>query len=176
PTEPNYVFSEFSDIPIPESSMMDLNKTEIYGKDTEWVGKLVFESPYDSIGLYDFFKTELPKFNWIEVATTHGVSPVLVYGRYPRILLIKIEPERFEGSVVTMTMTPSPKRQDKMKKTNITTTTDTNTKIETMPITQSSIFVSPDAQKQVAGSLGLGEASNINYKSNSNGVGAPPRN
>lgn len=176
-TETNYAFSEFDDIPIPENAMMDLSKTEIYGKDENWVGKLIFESPYDTIGLYDFFKTELPNFGWVEVASTHGISPVLVYGRYPRIVLISIHPKRSGGSVTTLTMTPAPKRRDRKKKENESRPQNMNNmnNVNNMPVAQSSVFVSPDAQKQLAGSLGLGDASNVNYASNSNGVGAPPR-
>lgn len=170
-TETGYAFSEFDDIPVPENAMMDLSKTEIYGKDENWVGKLVFESPYDSIGLYDFFKTELPNFGWVEVASTHGIAPVLVYGRYPRIVLISIHPKRSGGSITTLTMTPAPKRRDRKRKENESNSQNVNN----MPVSQSTAFISPDAQKQLAGSLGLGDASNINYKSKSNGVGAPPR-
>ncbi|MGN0929914.1 MAG: hypothetical protein ACI4N3_04705 [Alphaproteobacteria bacterium] len=174
----SYSFSEFSDIPIPEESMMSIENTEIYGKDDNWVGKVVYESPYDTLNLFDFFKTELPSFNWREIASIHGKVPVLIYGRYPRVIIIRLEPNRFSGSTVTMSVTPVPRRTDKNKqKTTTTNTVNTTTAqgMETIPVTQSTVFVSPDAQKQAAGSLGLGSASNVNYPSSSNGVGAPPR-
>lgn len=169
-----YVYSEFSDIPIPEDSMMSLEKTEIYGKDADWVGKVVYESPYENLSLFDFFKTELPKYGWVEITSTHGMTPVLVYGRYPRILLIKLESKRWSsGTTVTMTLTPTPKRRDKQRRHGADANNNGNVNQQQ---SQQGGFTSPDAQKQAPGSLGLGNASNMNYQSNSNGVGAPPRN
>lgn len=170
----SYSFSEFTDIPIPEESIMSIENTEIYGKDNDWVGKVVYESPYDTLNLFDFFKTELPKFNWREVASIHGKVPVLIYGRFPRVMIIRLESNRFSGSTVTMSLTPVPRRDFKSRQSKNTNTTNSQG-METAPMNQSTAFVSPDAQKQAAGSLGLGDASNINYASNSNGVGAPPK-
>ena len=156
-----YVFSHFTVIPIPEESIMSMEKTDIYGKDNEWVGKVVFSSPYDVTGIFDFYMTELPKFGWTEVTSTRGTSPVLVYGRYPRIILIQLQPERFSGSTVTMTMSPAPKRKDRKEK-----------KQEAQAQSQQTSSTTDVSQ---AGSLGLGDASNVFYQSNSNGVGVPPR-
>lgn len=170
----SYSFSEFSDIPIPEESIMKIEDTEIYGKDNDWVGKVVYESPYDTINLFDFFKTELPKFSWREVASTHGRVPVLIYGRFPRVMIIKLEPERFSGTTVTMTLTPIPRR-DYKKNPRHSDTAQNPQSGEMNNNQQGGGFTSSDAQKQAPGSLGLGNASNMNYQSNSNGVGAPPK-
>ena len=160
-----YVFSHFTDIPIPEESKMDMEKTDIYGKDNEWVGKVIFSSPYDVTGIFDFYMTELPNFGWVEITSTRGTSPVLVYGRYPRIILIQLHPEKFSGTTVTMTMSPALKRKGRRRP-------DENANKQ-QPAQQAP--VSSDASKAQAGSLGLGNASNTNYPSNSNGVGAPPQ-
>ena len=185
-----YTFSQFSDIPIPEGATMNLDKTSIFGRENDWLGKMTFSAPYNVGGVFDFYMSEMPKFGWNEITSVRGTNSVLTYSRDSRVALIQLEPSVFEGTNITFTMSPEPKKtknvkfKQDMKKTK--TSSMSNFKLtqkepknedglDTISVTQSSIFVSPDAQKASAGSLGLGDASNVNYPSSSNGVGKPPR-
>ncbi len=182
-----YTFAQFSDIPIPENASMNLDRTTIFGRETDWVGKVVFSAPYDIGGVFDFYMSEMPNFGWHEITSVRGPNSVLTYNRDTRVVLIQITPSKFQGTNVVLTMSPAPnrkkdKQQEKtktqisvVKQNTIKTQQPMSNNIATMPVTQSSLFVSPDAQKAMAGSLGLGDASNMYYKSNSNGVGQPPR-
>ena len=192
-----YSFSQFSDIPIPEKATMNLDKTAIFGRENDWVGKITFSAPYSVGGVFDFYMSEMPKFGWEEITSVRGANSVLTYNRDTRVALIQLTPARFNGGTeVVLTMSPAPQKKHSKKtetfgskktfstrphtKQVVKENTNTNfnsqpSNVETLPLTQSSIFVAPQAQKAAAGSLGLGEASNLNYKSSSPGVGQPPK-
>lgn len=195
-----YSFSNFSDIPIPEQSEMNMNQTAIYGRGNEWLGRLIFSTPYSVGGVYDFYVEEMKKFGWTEITSVRGVNSVLTFMMNNRVALIQLQPSGFRGSDVLFTVSPAPNKTKKenkkinastkkVVKTSITQEQVDNTKpynmeqmnsgtieskrIDTMPLSQSNLFVSPDARKSMSGSLGLGTASNQYYKSTSKGVGKP---
>lgn len=190
-----YTFSQFSDVPIPENASMNLDKTAIFGRENEWIGKITFSAPYNVGGVFDFYMSEMPKFGWKEITSARGANSVLTYTRDSRVALIQLSPS-FQGTTIILTMSPAPKEKKTVVKTAFKPVSVERSvinsqpkqdfeqtknpqlvegNVETMPLVQSSLFVSPDAKKAMAGSLGLGDASNVNYKSNSNGVGQPPR-
>ena len=214
-----YSFSNFSDIPIPEQSEMNMNQTAIYGRGNEWLGRLIFVTPYSVGGVYDFYIEEMKKFGWTEITSVRGVNSVLTFMRDNRVALIQLQPSTFRGTDVLFTVSPAPNKPQKankklstkntkpvikqyikpdntnnyenissndavsnnvnMKQKNldsmepIGTGTIESKRIDTMPLSQSNLFISPDARKAMSGSLGLGTASNQYYKSNSKGVGKP---
>lgn len=219
-----YSFSNFSDIPIPEQSEMNMTQTAIYGRGTEWLGRLVFSTPYSVGGVYDFYVEEMKKFAWVEITSVRGINSVLTFMRGNRVALIQLQPSTFRGTDVLFTVSPAPnksksenkntviKTKQNFKQYNVTKPVNKNTytnindnfvndenekqdnintnqpkktmepigtgtieskRIDTMPLSQSNLFVSPDARKAMAGSLELGEASNQYYKSKSKGVGKP---
>lgn len=192
-----YSFSNFTDIPIPERAEMSIDKTSIFGRDNNWLGKLVFSAPYSVGGVYDFYMEEMPKFGWSEITSVRGASSVLTFIRGLRVALIQLSPSTFNGTNIIFTVSPAPKAKKKIEKTNTrfqasksyqemkipspqnssNSQTQNETKkdnMESINPADSSIFISSDAKKSIAGSLGLGDASNLNYKSNSKGVGNPP--
>lgn len=186
-----YTFSQFSDIPIPENASMNLDKTAIFGRENDWVGKITFTAPYSVGGVFDFYMSEMPKFGWSEITSVRGPNSVLTYSRDSRVALIQLTPSNFQGTLIVLTMSPAPKNQQRIKPTNNApvnvvrqnvntyqnnnSMNNTNDGLNTISVKDSNLFVSSDAKKAMAGSLGLGDASNINYTSNSNGVGKPPR-
>lgn len=198
-----YTFSQFSDVPVPENAVMNLNRTAIFGRENDWLGKVVFTAPYSVGGVFDFYMDEMPKFGWSEITSVRGPNSVLTYARDSRIALIQLSPSPFQGTSVIFTMSPAPRNNKVVVKKpqsnmvapapvqtqklmepvrqpvalqpqqNLSNTDGDN--VQSMSITDSSLFVSPSAKKALPGSLGLGDASNMNYKSNSNGVGQPPK-
>ena len=212
-----YSFSNFSDIPIPEQSEMNMTQTAIYGRGTEWLGRLVFSTPYSVGGVYDFYVEEMIKFAWTEITSVRGVNSVLTFMRDNRVALIQLQPSTFRGTDVLFTVSPAPNKNKIENKNTVKKITKPNfiqyntteqinknpyeninenektdnvdqinkdmkpieagtiesKRIDTIPLSQSSIFVSSDAKKAMGGSLGLGEASNQYYKSRSKGVGKP---
>lgn len=100
------VFNQFSDIPIPERSEMDLKRSLIFGNQQWWTGRLVFSSPYAAGGLFDFFMSEMPKFGWQEVTVIRSKNSVLTFRQGNRVATIQIEGDN-TSSEVNFTVSPS---------------------------------------------------------------------
>ncbi|MDR3126308.1 MAG: hypothetical protein LBT92_01600 [Rickettsiales bacterium] len=187
-----YAFSDFKDIPVPEQSSMNMEKTSIFGRDANWVGKVVFGVPFAVSGMYDFYMSEMPKFGWVEITSVRGNTPALVFIQGKRVSLIQINPGSFEGSVVTFTMAPTP---DYIKSVDVDKAALTRARPGAKlrrPVRQPSdqqpasevreggasvdpsAYSAGDGAKRAPGSLGIGDASNYNYNSSSPGVGRPP--
>ena len=207
-----YTFSQFTDVPIPDGSQMDLDKSMMFGRETDWMGKMTFYAPYNFSGVFDFYMEEMPKFNWKELTSVRGSNSVLTYRYNCRVATVQLISRGFSGGTeVIISMAPSPSKR---------CSRDANNKVDGseqqpqqnggMPQQQGSMMqqnpapqpvynqnqgYAPQPQqpmyqqsqnsssiqsmntsnKSAAGSLGLGNASNMYYKSNSNGVGQPPR-
>ncbi len=100
------VFNQFSDIPIPERSEMDLKRSLIFGNQQWWTGRLVFASPYSSGGLFDFFMSEMPKFGWQEITVVRSKNSVLTFRQGNRVATILISGDN-SGAEVEFTVSPS---------------------------------------------------------------------
>jgi hypothetical protein len=193
-----YIFSEFSDVPVPEGATMNLDRTSIYGRENNWVGKVVFDAPYNTAGVFDFYINEMPKFGWNEITSVRGGNPVMTFIRDSRVALIQLNSAFMSSdSTVTLTMSPAPatiKIADPDEAPAPAPAPAPTPKqpmppappslsgmkpmpgqpgVGVAPMSASQQFQSSDAPKLAPGSLGLGEASNLNYISNSRGVGAP---
>ena len=233
-----YTFSQFTDIPIPDGSQMDLDRSMMFGRETDWMGKVTFYAPYNVSGVFDFYMEEMPKFNWKELTSVRGSNSVLTYSYNCRVATIQLISNGFRGgTTVIISMAPSPAKrcqrdttdrndgyseqktpapapvaqptQAPAVPTSTTVTPDpsvqqqlpmqiqtTVTQPQNLP--QAPVLVGPvnnapnhvynyqapysnnlmntvNTPKAEPGSLGLGDASNMYYKSNSNGVGQPPK-
>lgn len=100
-------FASFPDIPFPEESFIDLDETRALGSGENWIGSLSFTSPYDASSVYDFYMAEMPKLNWIEVATVRAKISNMTYGRNNRVAQILIESKGASSSKVTVTAIPN---------------------------------------------------------------------
>jgi hypothetical protein len=99
-------FSQFSDIPIPTDSEMDLERTFILGKQENWIGRLVISSGHSAMEIFDFFRNEMPKFDWKEIAVVRSEVSILTYSRGDRIASLQIQSNTLIGSMVNMVITP----------------------------------------------------------------------
>lgn len=193
-----YTFSQFTDIPIPDGSQMDLDKSMMFGRETDWMGKMTFYAPYNVSGVFDFYMEEMPKFNWKELTSVRGSNSVLTYRYNCRVATVQLISNGFRGgTTVIISMAPSPaKRCQRDKSEDVkgaVSAPEMNAPINNAPVNQNQVYNQQPQQpvyqqqntsgipsmntsnKSSAGSLGLGNASNMYYKSNSNGVGQPPR-
>ncbi len=202
-----YTFSQFSDIPIPDGSQMDLDRSMMFGRETDWMGKMTFYAPYNVSGVFDFYMEEMPKFNWKELTSVRGSNSVLTYRYNCRVATVQLVSNGFRGgTTVIISMAPSPSKRCQRSANNNSDgvnsnqqqggyqnqPADMNMQQNNQPVYQqqggynqqpqnynqqhtSGIPAMNTSNKSAAGSLGLGNASNMYYKSNSNGVGQPPR-
>jgi len=101
--------TQFTDIPVPSNSRLELNRTLILGAREDWTGRAYFETPYSVSDLFDFYKREMPNFAWTEVSSARSESSVIVYSRVSRIATIHIVGKSMfaTGATVNILVAPS---------------------------------------------------------------------
>ena len=103
-------FAQFQDIPIPENSIMIVEKTLLLGEKDNWIGRLVITNPNKPAKMFDFFKQKLSDYNWIEITSVRSTTSVLTYSLNKRVMTIQIEPIKYSNlyqSTISITMSPS---------------------------------------------------------------------
>lgn len=99
-------FAQFPDLPFPEKTIMDLNSTVILGSGEFWTGKIVFSAPYNVSSMFDFYMSEMPKFDWQEVAIIRSKISSMTYVRRTRVITIQLENSGSRGTVISLLVTP----------------------------------------------------------------------
>ncbi|MCP4394743.1 MAG: hypothetical protein GY804_10830 [Alphaproteobacteria bacterium] len=99
-------FSQFSDIPIPDNAVMNLERTLLLGSEGAWIGRLSISAPYGTSGLFDFYMSEMPRFGWTEVTVIRSQTSVLTYKRNNRVATIQLIQENAERTDVLFTVSP----------------------------------------------------------------------
>ena len=103
-------FAQFQDIPIPENSMMIVEKTLLLGEKENWIGRLVITNPIKPAKVFDFFKQKLVDYNWVEITSVRSSTSILTYSLDKRVMTIQIEPINYSNtyqSTISITMSPS---------------------------------------------------------------------
>lgn len=100
-------FANFPDIPFPNQAYIDLSDTKALGSGENWIGSLVFTAPYTPSEVFDFYMSEMPKLNWIEVATVRARVSHMTYIRGQRAVQILIEMDSSDSSLITLTAIPN---------------------------------------------------------------------
>ncbi len=104
--------AQFSDIPIPDGAMMNSETTFIMGSGNNWTGRLVFNAPYTSNAVFEFYSHEMPKFGWSEITVVRADVNQMIYSQNGRIANIKISNEGSKAKVF-LVMSPSSKENYK---------------------------------------------------------------
>jgi hypothetical protein len=104
PHEPG--FAQFSDIPVPAGSAMDVERSLILGERESWIGRVVMTVPEGADRAYDFFFNEMPRFGWQPVTSVRAETSVLTYGRGTRVATIQIRRRAIGGTSVSVTVSP----------------------------------------------------------------------
>ena len=98
-------FSQFTDVPMPGNSAIDLENTLVLGSEENWTGRLVLSADASPIMMHDFYEREMSKFGWAKVTTVRGSMITLVYDRESRVVTIRISANR-NGSTIDMLVGP----------------------------------------------------------------------
>jgi len=99
-------FGQFNDIPIPEGSTMDMDRTLILGAQERWIGRLSLSTSQSAPATFDTFQSQMPKFGWTEVSAVRSETSVLTFSQGERVATIQIARTTFGGANVDITMTP----------------------------------------------------------------------
>lgn len=100
-------FAHFPDVPFPTESFINLDETKALGSGENWIGSIVFTTPYDASSVFDFYTSEMPKLNWVEVATVRAKISHMTYIRENRAMQILIESNGADKAIVTVTAIPN---------------------------------------------------------------------
>ncbi len=106
PQSSTNAIAQFSDIPMPENAIMNLDESLVLGSRDRWLGRLVFRSPMAPGAIFDFFLQEMPNFGWQEITGVRAAVSVLTYDRDDRVATIQIERGTILGSMVRLTVSP----------------------------------------------------------------------
>lgn len=100
-------FAHFPDVPFPTEAYVNLDETRALGSGENWIGSLVYTTPYNPSSVFDFYVSEMPKLNWIEVATVRAKISQMTYIRQNRAIQILIEMTGGDSSRITVTAIPN---------------------------------------------------------------------
>jgi len=98
-------FAQFDDIPIPLGAKLIKDDSIIISKKNGWLGRLVFDTSSKQLTVFDFFRNELPKFDWSKLSEIRSEDSLLNYSNKNRIASIQIKDDTFFGSIVSITVT-----------------------------------------------------------------------
>ena len=101
-------FAHFPDVPFPDQSYIDLEETKALGTGDNWIGSLVFTTPYNASSVFDFYMSEMPKLKWKEIATVRADISHMTYVRENRAVQILILSDGSDTAKVTITAIPNP--------------------------------------------------------------------
>lgn len=99
-------FTRFPDMPMPVKADLDMGKTLVFGTNDAWIGRLVVKSPHGSNDMFDFYKQEMPGFDWQEITSIRSSTSVMTYTRGERVATIQIASSTLKGATVTITVSP----------------------------------------------------------------------
>ncbi len=100
-------FAHFPDVPFPNDAVVDLDETKALGSGENWIGSLVYTTPYNPSNVFDFYVSEMPKLKWIEVAVVRAKISHMTYIRDHRAVQILIEMDNGDNARVTITAIPN---------------------------------------------------------------------
>ena len=104
--ENNARLSEISDIPIPSKSIIDLEKTFIFGKGDNWMGRLSLINKKNVEEIYSFFLNEMTKFKYKEKSSVRSEVSALIFENKKKTIFIKISKMKFKKTYIEITATP----------------------------------------------------------------------
>ena len=104
--ESNSRLSEISDIPIPNKSIIDLEKTFIIGKGDDWMGRLSLINKKNIEEIYSFFLNEMAKFSYKEKSSIRSDVSTLIFENNKKAIFIKISKLNFRKTYIEITATP----------------------------------------------------------------------
>jgi hypothetical protein len=104
-TPPPMTVTRPTDIPLPPHHTLDLERTVMVGNHGEWLGRASMAAPIEPIGIWDFYRREMPRQGWTEIAASQTPNRVLFYQRGERVAVVEVLPAR-NGSRIDIWMNP----------------------------------------------------------------------
>jgi len=99
----------FSDMPLPEGSLINNEQSLILGGGADWTGRVAMTSPYPPTQVFVFFRDQFPTAGWTPVAMIMSDRSSLVFTKRDRTATIEISRtgNLSKGATILLTVTPS---------------------------------------------------------------------
>ena len=99
-------FAKFNDLPMPGSSKMNLEKSLIFGAESEWFGRINLIVGMNGAEVFDFYRFEMPNFGWKEITSIRSDISLITYQRGGRIANVRIDSTSKRSTEVWVTVSP----------------------------------------------------------------------
>ncbi len=100
--ENNTQLSQITDIPIPEKSIIDLDKTLIVGEKSDWMGRITLINKKKVEENYN----EMLKFSYKKKSSTKSDISTLIFQNSKKAIFIKISELKLGKTYIEITATP----------------------------------------------------------------------
>ena len=95
-----------NDVPIPQGSVLDTERSLILGRGSNWTGRLVFRVNRPGSTLFSLYQSEMPQFGWQALSVIQDEVSILQYLMGSRLATVRISGLGFRGSRVSILMAP----------------------------------------------------------------------
>ena len=99
-------FAKFNDLPMPGSSKMNLEKSLVFGAESEWFGRINLIVGMNGAEVFDFYRFEMPNFGWKEITSIRSDISLITYQRGGRIANVRIDSTSKRSTEVWVTVSP----------------------------------------------------------------------
>ena len=99
-------FAKFNDLPMPGNSKMNLEKSLVFGGESDWFGRLNLIVGMNGAEVFDFYRFEMPNFGWKEITSIRSEISLITYQRGSRIANIRIDSTIRRQAEVWITVSP----------------------------------------------------------------------
>ena len=99
-------FAKFNDLPMPASSKMNLEKSLVFGAESDWFGRINLIVSMNGAEVFDFYRFEMPNFGWKEITSIRSDISLITYQRGGRIANVRIDSTSKRSTEVWVTVSP----------------------------------------------------------------------
>lgn len=99
-------FSNVTDIPVPDTARMDLDKSIVMGGRDNWTGHLVYTLNHSRVTTIDFLSTQMVARGWARISALRGAETVIVFMKDKRVATFRITGNN-KNTLVTVDMANS---------------------------------------------------------------------
>lgn len=86
------IVRRFVGIPMPANNLLDLDRTVVVGDGNDWLGRVFFSTPMSVEQAIEFYRQDMPRYGWTELAVTQSDTSVLAYRMGNRMATIELTP------------------------------------------------------------------------------------
>lgn len=84
------IIRRFVGIPMPPNNVLDVDRTVVVGGDSDWLGRIFFAAPMTVDQTIEFYRRDMPRYGWTELAVTLSDTSVLAYQMGNRLATIEL--------------------------------------------------------------------------------------